>query len=298
MVALAGIAAFAVVIASALIRHMQSGLSCVEWPACYGSAAAMRAADATPLVHGARIAHRIAASVVLVASLGMAFTAWRRRRNMRRELRVAVLASLVAIFLAVLGASMAGSVLPAYGLANLTGGFVLVAIFAAAWRVSARGAAPADATRRMAIMALVLLLLQTELGGLLGVQHALTTCARLGECEPSWRSTVQSGALDLFRRPAWTDGGSLVSGAAATLHFAHRALGAVLAVVALLLAASLDGPFRPLRWVVGVLITTALILGFAAATLAGPLAFVVLHNAVAALLAALFTWLATPPPAP
>jgi heme A synthase len=221
--------------------------------------------------------------------------AWRGREHTRRELRVALLAGLVTAFLAVLGASMAGSVLPAYALANLTGGFVLVAIFAAAWRVSACGAAPADATRRMAIIALVLLLLQTELGGLLGVHHALATCARLGECAPSWQSLVQSRALDLFQRPAWTDARTLDAGAAATLHLAHRALGAALAILALLMAASLDGPLEPLRWVLGGLITVALILGFVGATVAGPLLFVVLHNAVAALLAALFTWLATRP---
>ena len=62
-----------VIVSSAYLRHAEAGLSCADWPSCYGHIT--QAGGATTAQRSARLAHRLsasAASVMLLALLAVA----------------------------------------------------------------------------------------------------------------------------------------------------------------------------------------------------------------------------------
>ena len=101
---------FVVVVASAFMRHWQAGLACPDWPACYGRVDAQAGTEPPLPVRAARLAHRVAASGVLVAIAGLLLVAWTQPPRRTREGTLAAIAFALAAGLAALGVAPAWAV--------------------------------------------------------------------------------------------------------------------------------------------------------------------------------------------
>ncbi len=286
---------FVVIVASAFMRHMQVGLACVDWPACYGRFVSAATDGAPSAVRIVRAAHRIAATGVLALVIGMLLIAWTQRPAWKREGTLAIAALLLAAALAVLGIVTPGARLPAVTLGNLLGGYLMLAALAATavaattTRSSApqHGWMPGTLLRWLALAVLVLVFAQAALGGSIGAQYALTACPTLGRCPgfpfDEFRATA---ALDLFRPLTIVDGRVVPPAHAATVYVIHRTLGLVVPVFTLLLARAVRSHDRRLCWLLAALALTTPLAGVAAIAAVPSLPLTVLHNGLAALLVA------------
>lgn len=297
---------FVVIVASAFIRHTQAGLDCADWPACYArvSAESTAEADAESPSTGVRVArslHRIAASSALLVILGILLLA-RATESEARARTLAIAALVLAVGLAVLGVATRGARLPAVPLGNLLGGYLMLAVLAAlagsvagaAARTDvASGASAAAGTQRhaaspvywLAWTLLALAFMQAVLGGLIGTQFALRSCATLDRCVGAASDAFATGAaLDPFRRPDVVAGHFVPPAGAAGLHVMHRWLAVVITLGALTLAFALRSTQRRAAALLAALALAASLLGVAAILRMPALTATVLHNAAAALL--------------
>ncbi len=294
----AAVLTFVVIVASAFMRHTQAGLACSDWPACYGR---MEATGEEQLpsteVRVVRIAHRLAATGVLALVIGLLLIAWTQKPAWKHEGGLALVALIVAAALAVLGLATPGSKIPAVTLGNLLGGYLMLALLAAA---AARGGDAASASaistpasRALGFATLVLVFVQAASGGIIGAQYALTACPALDGCLVfSFGDLFQAGALDPFRALQVVDGRVAPPGDAAGLHTLHRALGITVAVATFALAHHVRRFDRRAALLLMALAAFALLLGATAVAGMPSLPMTVLHNAAAASLVAALAYLA------
>ncbi len=269
-----------ITLSSAFIRLSQSGLSCPDWPACYGAQAGTPAealSEESP-VFFARVLHRLAASVAGVLLLVIAVLGWRRWRSDSRR-AVAVVLVVLAALLAWLG-KYTPSTLPAVMLGNLLGGMALLGLLAWLRQSAAGGEAPQARPRLWILVAMALVALQIAVGGLIGARHAALACTGLPGCGGGfWPHGADWRAFDPFLA---NDG--LGDASRQALHLAHR-LGALLLAALLAWIGWREARLRGERLGIAllVLIAVQIVLG-AAMLLAGfPVALAVAHNAVASL---------------
>jgi len=284
---------FTVIVASAYMRLAQAGLSCADWPTCYGRADAQAA---TAGMGAARLVHRIAASAVGIVLLGALLIAIAQRPRPLRQIAIIVAALAIALFLAGLGSTLPApsAALPASGvtLANLGGGFALLALL---WwlRLSTLPTAalrtkPAALAKLAAAVALLAVVAQIGLGALVSAKLAALACPAFPGCGAEWPPGALFDGLDPTRKPSFGPNGEMLRPAAlSALQWTHRlgalivaALGAV--TVASLLPAGADA--RRAGAILAVLLVAQLALGAAIVLASFPLALVMAHNACAALL--------------
>ncbi|MGE5169302.1 MAG: COX15/CtaA family protein [Rudaea sp.] len=299
-----------VVVSSAYLRLSQAGLSCADWPACYGQVSGL--VGTTAAQHGARLAHRFAATAVLFVLLALVAVSLTKRPREGRQAALAFAALLVAGALGVIGAVSSETTrlvpLPAVTIANLGGGFALLALL---WLVrettlpphswgaptSTGGSFIADATpktapphslRWLAVSTLVVAIAQVLLGALVSAKFAGLACPGVPLCGADVSLPAFRAAIDPFA-PLDVDASRTIvrPAALASLHWAHR-IGAhvVLAFAAALVFALARAARRREAAAVALLVAAQLALG-ATSVLAGlPLPVVLGHNLVAALLLA------------
>ena len=291
--AAAGVALMLVVIvSSAYLRLVQAGLSCSEWPTCYGRLT--ERPEVAFLISFARISHRIAASAVGIAVIALVLIAVAQRPRLQPQTAAATAALLIALCLAGLGAQSSAAAPPAplpwVTLLNLGGGFALLALLW--WLKSPPPRGPPSPSRAglpwIAGLALGAVILQIVLGGLVSAKFAALSCPSFPACGAPWSYGDLASVLDPTQRLAVGSDGAIVrSPALAALASAHR-IGAlvVIALTAVLvfwLPVLRDGAGRVAVALAG-LLAAQLALGAAAAVF-GPLLPVVLaHNLTAALL--------------
>lgn len=173
LAAISVVLTLAVVVASAYLRHSQVGPSCEPWPQCQAREDAARA-EAVPgdFVNGARIVHRLSATAVAAAIVGLLLVAWTQRPIWLREALVATAALIVAAALAVLGALAGGSKSPAVVLANLLGGYLLLTLVATALAFAVAARAPSLRIRTLALASLVAAFVVAAIGGAISALNA------------------------------------------------------------------------------------------------------------------------------
>lgn len=279
-----------VIVSSAFMRLQQAGLSCADWPACYGRVD--RSAVASSGIIVARVAHRVAASavgVVLVAALLICIT---QRPMLKRQVATVAAALVVALGLAGLGASFPSTSAeipsPAVILANLGGGF---ALFALLWLLRLTTLASPTARARpsleaLAVLAVLAVIGQIVLGALVSARFAGLSCPAFPLCGADWPAGALFQSLDPFApRISGADGTIARPAALAALHWAHRVGALIVFVLGTAVAVPLlrvRGRLRMLGTVVAALLVVQLALGAAAVLARLPLIVVLAHNAVAA----------------
>lgn len=282
---------------SAFIRLSQAGLGCEPWPQCYGSSlqaaqhsVAPRVGDSTA-VQVARLAHRVIATAALAGVLSLVAVCLLGRPRLWRSGLLALAALLLALGLAVLGASGRGSRLPAVALGNLLGGMLM---FALCWRLAAPAQPTANQRDRTAISVLagivsLVLLIQIGLGALASASYAGQSCFGLFDCLRSANAAHWPLAmLDPWREPIWDAQVLPIHGAAAVTQLVHR-LGAVVLVLlaAPLVLLSLRGKRARAGWLLLVLIGLQLALGVLLVSTGLALPVALCHNLLATAMLAL-----------
>jgi cytochrome c oxidase assembly protein subunit 15 len=281
-----------VIVSSAFLRLAAAGLSCGDWPACYG-----RVDPDAVITSGqrlARLAHRIAATGVGAILLGLSLIAWTQRPPRVRQGVIVAVCLVIVAGLAVLGVATPSARLPAVTLGNLAGGFALFALLA--WlRLTVSTPEPllADApgwVKLVAALSLLALIGQIALGAMVSAQFAALACPAFPGCGATWPEGALLASLDPLRELGVDANGSIARPPSlAALHFAHRVGGAIVIVLIAVLAGGLVSAAGRARRFGAIVIGLALAQGAlgASAVLAQlPLAAVVAHNAIAALLLA------------
>ncbi|GMV56599.1 MAG: hypothetical protein AMXMBFR6_24040 [Betaproteobacteria bacterium] len=286
------VSVLAVTTLSAFLRHAKAGLGCAEWPACYGQElrAAQRgeppaaAEQATTAV--ARLAHRIVATLVLLWIAIMLMVCFGARPFLVRDGGIVLALLALAVGLAVLGRWSSDARVPAVAMANLFGGFAMLALCV---RLAATaGRQERASTGRHAFVAgLLLLSAQIMLGGLVSASHAGLSCD-MGHCSAAelLRITDWSG-LDPWREPVLDSvrPGQPPAGAVALGLHRYLALPVAAMLGALGLLAWRSGR-RHIGATLLVLLGAQVVLGLTITFFALPMGAVLLHNLFAASLLA------------
>src|SRR6188472_1776732 len=294
-----------VIVSSAYLRLSQAGLSCADWPACYGNLSHIAEATTAQLV--ARLAHRIAASAVafiLIALLAVSLT---QRPRLVKQSTIAALALAVAAMLATVGAVMSESMrvtpLPAVTLANLLGGFAMLALLV--WlRETMRDEPIADGApaapigrgaQALVMVTLIAVILQAVLGALVSAKFAALACPAFPLCGADAPLAALPATLDPLATLDVDAARTIVRPPAlAALHWVHRVGAHVVLLLAAMLVVVLarNGRGRT-ALVLALLVIVQLALGAAAVLGALPLSVVVAHNLVAAILLAALVGMAS-----
>jgi len=285
------------VVVSAWLRLDNSGIGCAEWPACYGrigvpdageptigSTYERLAVDAQQPLSWATPVHRLVASLLGLAVLGMALLSLRLKQD-----RLPAFSLLgLTVFLAWLGIYSEGLHSPAVVMGNLSGGFTMLGLLG--W-MSFRDAKPRAnaplATKTWTTAAIVWLLFQILTGGLTSANFAASACQTLPDCHGSYLPGAGlAEAFDISKPHEIGQGGLAIGGAErADIHKLHR-LSAVITAATVLFAG-----FSALRAGLGGTAILALLLviaefavGVAAILTDIPILVATAHNWLAAML--------------
>ena len=309
LVAFSLLLSFLLIVLSSLMRLSNQGLGCEDWPACYDRVDVVKYAEdigvappravqpeaLTPVTPVER-AHRFVASLLLLSILAFVVVAWRGRKKRQQGLVLPLAILAVTLFLAVLGILYGSPLLrPPVVMANLLGGMALLGLL---WwlhlsqgsRAAAEEASSANALRTWAVIGLLAIVVQTALGGWMSSNFAALACTTFPHCNGAWWPAMDIAEGFRLRQtlPVSAEGRVLTDPAAITgIHMVHR-LSAILVILAVgwlaYRAFPLGGRLRQVALASLALVAVQAGLGIGVVLLGSPLATVVLHNAVAALL--------------
>jgi cytochrome c oxidase assembly protein subunit 15 len=318
---------FVVVVLGAYVRLSAAGLSCPDWPGCYGAptplgiahaaAAQTQFPQAAPDVGKAwrEMIHRYAAGTLglIIAILAVLAVTEKGRRMIGARFAWALLG---IIFLqASLGKlTVTMRLTPLIVTLHLIFGMTTLALLAWLWlcvRKSARDEAPASAgtlPRRLCLAALIVLALQIALGGWTSSNYAATACPDFPTCQGSWWPPSDYQHAFVLARVLGVnyEGGTLPESTRVAIQLTHR-LGACAATLMLVLAAVLTlwrangGAPRRAAWAVLAFLALQLVIAVSMIEAGFPLWLGTAHNAGAALLllatVALYSAVHAPPAA-
>ena len=284
-----------VVVLGAYTRLVDAGLGCPDWPGCYGhfgvpsTEAEMAKAEAafpgapvdtenawTEMTHR-YVAALLGAAILVILALALkAGLPWRLPAG---------LAALVVAQGAFGAWTVTLKLWPQVVTAHLLGGFATLALL---WLLSLSLRAPAwrvdSGLRRVALLALAVLIAQVALGGWLTANYAALACPDFPTCHGEWLPAMDfASGFDLGQSvgPNYL-GGMLSSDARTAVHVAHRVGALLVLATSGWLALRLGN--RPLAWLLTSVLAIQLALGIGNVVFSLPLAVAVLHNACAAAL--------------
>jgi heme a synthase len=297
--------AFCVIVFGAFVRLSNAGLSCPDWPTCYGQvtwpahvqeiASANRDYPDRPVATDKawrEQVHRLLAGTLVLATFVLAGWSARRRALLGTAWTVPLIASVVIVFQALLGMwTVTWKLKPIVVMAHLLGGlmtFALLGYVALRLTVVSCGSVETAKLRRMILVGIGLLVLQIALGGWTSANYAAFACGTdFPKCLDQWWPAADfREAFVLWRGIGVNyEGGVLDGSARIAIQLAHR-IGALL-VFGHLFAVAMIARKRGLR-IEGGLLALALgvqiVLGISNVHFALPLAIATAHSAMAALL--------------
>ena len=313
VVTLAFLLAVVVSTLGAYVRLSDAGLSCPDWPGCYGrlgvpgpsdALAAQAAFPDRPLDRTRawkEMAHRYAAGLLGVLVVVIGVLAWRRSRPGRMPALPWVLVGLVA-FQALLGMwTVVLGLAPLVVTSHLLAGLATVALLwwlrlqVTAWARLPRPAfrrSGAAALRPWTLGALLVIAVQIALGGWTSANYAALACPDFPLCQGRILPPLDlREAFTLWPDAAGADfeGGVHDNDARVTIHLAHR-LGAVLTLLYVIglggriLASAGLRRLKAAAALLLVAVVTQVGLGIANVVLGLPIVLAVGHNAGAILL--------------
>jgi cytochrome c oxidase assembly protein subunit 15 len=301
-------AAFAlfVIVFGAFVRLSNAGLSCPDWPTCYGK---LTWPTQTHDVANANAAfpdrpvetdkawreqvHRMLVGVLSVLTFALGIWAYVRRQDLRGLAVVPIVACGVIVFQALLGMwTVTLKLLPLVVTSHLIGGLTLFALLAyTALRLTIRrfGDASTASLRRLTIVCIVLLAGQIFLGGWTSANYAALACGLdFPTCVGQWHPPTDFESGFVLWRGIGVDyeGGVLDAPARTAIQLTHR-IGALIVFVNVFALAVLTARRRLLRLfgiVLGALLVLQISLGIGNVVLGLPLPVAIAHNGVASLL--------------
>lgn len=310
-------AAFAlvVIVFGAFVRLSYAGLSCPDWPTCYGQItwpahaseiASANAAFPDRAVDTTRAwreqVHRFLAGGLILTTFALAIWAWRRRADLGSLAKVPLAAAGFILFQALLGMwTVTWKLKPIVVMGHLVGGITTFALLVyTALRLTITpalpnpqfGSAQKDKLRRLTIVGIALVAAQIALGGWTSANYASLACGIdfptcLGQW---WPQTDFREAFVLWRGIGVNyEGGVLDAPARTAIQLAHR-IGALLVfghiAFAVVQRALRYAPTRAYAIAVATALVAQIGLGIANVRLGLPLPVATAHNGMAALLLA------------
>jgi cytochrome c oxidase assembly protein subunit 15 len=308
--------ALLVITFGAFVRLSNAGLSCPDWPTCYGQltwptqahdiASANAAFPQRPVETDKawrEQAHRMLVGGLSLVTFALAGWAWLRRRELGRLAVVPWFAAGFIIFQAALGMwTVTLKLLPLVVTAHLLGGMTLFALLAYTalrlsiepMRIGPIGIGPMgkveNATlHRMAIAGICLLAAQIALGGWTSANYAALACGTdFPTCLGQWRPATDFHSAFVLWRGIGVDyeGGVLDAAARTAIQLAHR-VGALIVFgygILLALIAARRRETRVLALALGAALLLQVALGIGNVELGLPLPVATAHNGGAALL--------------
>ena len=299
--------ALVVVVVGAWVRLTDAGLGCPDWPGCYGHVHPAQLADKVAAINAANperpfdyqkalneMVHRYIASTLGLLIIALAVMSVRNRRDPAQPRVLPWILLATVVLQGLLGMWTVTLLLkPLIVTLHLLGGMTTLSLL---WWLSLvperRDLKAAERrVRRLAIVAMALVVVQVSLGGWTSTNYAAAACTDFPTCQDSWWPQMDFGNAFVLWRGLGIDyeGGVLDAPARVAIHYAHR-LGAY--VVALVLfaagvAAWYRAQTRPLRLAaVGMLAALALqlLIGMNLIWQGWPLWLGTAHNAGAAVL--------------
>lgn len=308
LVAISLLLSLTLVVLSSLMRLSNQGLGCDDWPECYGSIDVVKYARDidTPEFAIAGIsaivpptlverAHRVVASILLLLIIAIAVIAWLRRKNPGQHVALPIVLIGLSLFLAFLGVWYGSPLLrPPVVMANLLGGIIMAGVFWWLWlslnQEPVHNPHSVSAYRKWAIAGLIVVIIQTSLGGWMSSNFAALACTTFPDCNGSWwpDMNVSEGFTVRNKLDVDAEGRVIIDQAGATsIHMAHR-LGAVF--VFLFIAwlgykvMKLGGRFYAVGRAILTILLLQVLIGVTVVIFGSPLSIVVAHNFEAALL--------------
>jgi cytochrome c oxidase assembly protein subunit 15 len=298
--------ALLVIVFGAFVRLSNAGLSCPDWPTCYGQLtwptqahdiASANAAFPDRPVEADKAwreqAHRMLVGGLSLLTFALAGWAWLRRRELGRLAIVPWFAAVFIIFQAALGMwTVTLKLLPLVVTAHLLGGMALFALLAyTALRLSVVSAGNVEnaTLRRLGIIGICLLAAQIALGGWTSANYAALACGTdFPTCLGQWRPPTDFHSAFVLWRGIGVDyeGGVLDAAARTAIQLAHRAGALIVFVYGFLLAlfAVRHRETRVLALALGAALLLQVALGIGNVVLGLPLPVATAHNGGAALL--------------
>ena len=304
----ATVLAFAVIALGAYVRLSDAGLGCPDWPGCYGhwlgvpdemheQLAAQQTYPERP-VHTAKawkeMVHRYFAGTLGMLIFAISVVAWREPLRSRQSPLLPTLLLGIVGLQAALGMWTVTLLLkPVIVTLHLLGGMTTLALLVA---MTIKEALPVPTgntgpkLRRLAAIALFVVIGQIALGGWVSSNYAALACPDLPRCQQQWQPPMNFvQAFTLHRELGLTGDGRLLPNEALTaIHWSHRlgALAVLCAIGALALALIRfpSGDWRRWGWALLGLSGLQIALGIANVLLSLPLELAVLHNLGAACL--------------
>ena len=303
---------FELVLVGAFTRLTDSGLGCPDWPGCYGSAsplgatehitAAQTAMPTGPVTHSKawiEMVHRYMAMGVGVLIITLTVLTWRAWRADRRQAVHPVWPALTLLWVCLQGAFGALTVtmklFPAIVTLHLLLAIGLLALLSVqAIRYEGWRTVPITSTQRAAVWAgLLLLLLQTALGGWVSTNYAVLACTDFPTCQGQWWPAMNWEGFALWRELGHrADGQPLPFAALATIHYVHRCMAWVVLAVLCWLGwrlRAVPGLKKPAQWLLALCVLQFLT-GLSNVVLGWPLVAAVLHTGGASALVVTLVW--------
>ncbi len=303
-----------VTVFGAYVRLSDAGLSCPDWPGCYGRILVPQGADEVARANmvwpdrpvdvpraWTEMVHRYLAGLLGLLVLVIAFIAWRRRRRPGQQVALPIAVLALVIFQALLGMWTVTLLLePIVVTAHLLGGLTITALL---WWLALRHgglftgysrpllSAGARRFGPWMLLGLVLLYLQLFLGGWVSSNHAALACPDFPLCQGQLLPPLDLGnALEPWRGAGANEGGAvLANDARVAIHLLHR-LGAVVLLLYFgvlcfgLVRGGHDGRVKMAGGALALVLLAQVSLGIGSVVLGLPLPVAVAHNGVAALL--------------
>lgn len=249
----ATVLALLVVMLGAYTRLTHAGLGCPDWPGCYGFISVPKT-DAQ-LAHAERhfpdspveahkgwaeMTHRYFAGTLALVIALLALQALRRHGRDGQPYRLPLLLLAVVLAQAAFGMwTVTLKLWPQVVTVHLLGGFATLSLlFLLSMRLSRAFAPPSRlplSLRRLAALALLVVIGQIALGGWVSANYAAMACIDLPTCHGQWWPTADfTNGFHLTQHigPNYL-GGQLDSEARTAIHLGHR-LGALMVIVVLL----------------------------------------------------------------
>ncbi|MEM1262445.1 MAG: COX15/CtaA family protein [Pseudomonadota bacterium] len=297
-----------VVVLGAWVRLTDAGLGCPDWPGCYGQIGVPETADDIAAANAAyperpvetgkawrEMIHRYAASTLGLVIVGIAFLAFRNRRDPTQPWRLPLALVAVVIFQGMLGMWTVTLLLkPLIVMGHLMGGMTTLALIgwlvAREWRQHRRSAMSFVGLRQLAAIALVALALQIALGGWTSTNYAALACPDFPTCQTEWWPAMNFEEGFILWRGLGTDyeGGVLDNPSRAAIHVTHRVGALIVTALFLVLLVRVfqcaDAAIRRAGGFVAAALVAQVAIGVTIVLQSLPLTLATAHNGVAALL--------------